>query len=204
MQGRVSPLPGLRNSGLKTFFFLKYGAGWQAIMYLSEECVKPPHNSCQLTAALCKVHPDHNVTSVEKVGSSSLGGRRLKIRHCDVWIRGMTSGFSDHFCPDSSADGSSHISQLIVSSPSLSSSSSKCLVSALLRNKYNFLMLIYSHDYESKTCPWKVQNRIGNEAQPWHITDYFTFLRNDKLPSYNWFFSIIFSVLPAFISLFFL
>lgn len=124
---------------IRDFFFKNYGVGWQAIMYLSKVCVKPPHNSCQLTAALCKVQPDHNVTSVDKVGSSSLGGRRLKIGHHDVWIRGMTSGFSDHF-------QSRQLSWWILPYFSvdcvcslLSSSSSKCPVSALLRNKYNFL-----------------------------------------------------------------
>lgn len=86
----------------------------------------PPHNSCQLKASLCVAQ--HDVLSVAKVVSKRLRCYRyygVKIGHCAVWIRHMSSGFSDHFSPDSSADGSSYLS-------SSSSSSTHCSAAAIV------------------------------------------------------------------------
>lgn len=54
------------------------------------------------------------------------GQCRMKIRHCTVWIKDITSGFSDNFGPDRSANGTSCISHL--SFIFFSSSSSNCPV----------------------------------------------------------------------------
>lgn len=61
-------------------------------------------------------HLEHDVLLVADVVSTSPRWCTIKIQPCVVWIRDMTSGFSDYFGPDSSADGSLCISQLSLSS----------------------------------------------------------------------------------------
>lgn len=72
----------------------------------------PESNSCQLREALCIAQYNHNLPLMAKVLSS--GWCWMKIKHCAVWNRNMTSGFSDYFDPDSSADRFFCITKLYV------------------------------------------------------------------------------------------
>lgn len=57
---------------------------------------------------------EHDVLVVADTASTSPRWCTIKIRPCAVWIRDMTSGFSDYFGPDSSADGSLCISIVFI------------------------------------------------------------------------------------------
>lgn len=75
---------------------------WQAIMYLSHLCVKPPHNSWRPNMiTVCRWWK--RLWILEPVDAGWKWGAEL-------WIRDKTSRFSNNLGPDSSADESSCIS----------------------------------------------------------------------------------------------
>lgn len=92
-----------------------------------------PTQSTSLSLTQCY----HDVSVLVKVVSSRPIWCRIKIKHCAVWIRHMTSGFSYHCGPYSCSD----VSTFISSSPS--SSSSKCVVPT----QYWAAAIVYNSDY---------------------------------------------------------